>query len=115
MNISPSEADIQRAIMAFLLAERIPAIRFNSGALRDSTGRPLFFARWMDGKPVSGLSDIVMLVNGRAVFVEIKAAKKKQRPSQVEFELWAKSSGCAYLLANSVDVVRDWLRERRGR
>ena len=113
MNTFPSEADIQRTIMAFLLAERIPAIRFNSGALRDSTGRPLFFARWMDGKPVSGLSDIMLLVNGRAVFVEIKAAKKKQRPSQVEFELWAKSSGCVYLLVSDVQQVIDWLRDKR--
>ena len=106
MRLTPTEAELQRAIMDLLRAERVPAMRFNSGTLRNPRGVPVSFARWMDGSPVSGMADIMALVHGRAVFLEVKAHGGKQRPAQVEFARWALAAGACYAVVRSAADVR---------
>lgn len=126
------ESNVQHAVMDLLLAERIPAIRLNCGGLPDKSGRPVWFARWMDGKPADGISDILAFVRQcylcrqrgmklgsyycancaalpPALWIELKAPGGKQRASQVEFQRWVEACGCEYLLGD-VDEVRDWLK-----
>ena len=42
----------------------------------------------------------------------MKAPGKKQRPEQIEFQKQVEEYGCSYLLADSVDVVIEWLKSR---
>jgi len=112
VNLAPSEAEIQRAIMDLLRVHRVFALRINSGAIPDKTGRPVFFARWMDGKPACGISDLVLLRDGRVTFMELKTAKGKQRKSQIEFEQWALLAGARYVVVRSVEDAERWVRQR---
>jgi hypothetical protein len=57
-----------------------------------------------------GISDLIAMSPKRGVaFIEVKRSKGKQRPSQAQFQKDCEAAGGTYILADRVDVVRDWL------
>jgi hypothetical protein len=99
------EAGVQRAILDLLAAERIFAIRLNTGAFRNAQGRPIFMH-----SAGAGVADIVAFPSGRVLWVEAKAPAGRQTPKQVSFQQRVESEGHAYIVARSSDDVLAYLR-----
>ncbi len=129
MRITATEAQTQKACMDLLAAERIFALRLNSGAVKDKRGVPVYFARWTDGSPAAGVADvlalpvflrlagpgpIVMVPSIKVVWIECKAATG-QRKTQREFQARVEAEGHTYLIVRDAAELQAWLRERRGR
>lgn len=57
----------------------------------------------------AGVADLVLLIpNGRCVFVELKAGRNKQEPSQIAFEHDVKGRGFEYYVWRSVDEANEF-------
>jgi hypothetical protein len=57
-----------------------------------------------------GISDLIAMSPKRGVaFIEVKRSGGKQRPQQVQFQADCEAAGGTYILADGVEVVRDWL------
>lgn len=115
------ESQIQRAIMDYLAAERIPAFRMNTGAMFGShKGK-----KWAVRFGQKGMADIFATPwTGRVfggtrlscldhLWIEVKTAKGVQSDDQVEFQRYVEENGMEYLLARSVDDVREWIEMRK--
>lgn len=90
-----SEAAAQAAVLA-----AYPWLwRTNTGAARIGNR----FVRF----GIKGQSDLqgVLAPSGRAVFVEMKAERGKQKPEQLAFQRMVESRGALYILARSVEDV----------
>lgn len=75
----------------------------NTGVLRDKTDRPVRY-----GLP--GSSDVIAIIKGRFVGIEAKVGKDRQRENQVNFAAAVRAAGGVYILARSVDDVRNTLK-----
>lgn len=75
----------------------------NTGVLRDKTDRPVRF-----GLP--GSSDIIAIIQGRFVGIEAKVGADRQRKNQSNFAQAVRRAGGVYILARSVDDVRNTLK-----
>lgn len=56
-----------------------------------------------------GVSDIMILWGGRLICIEMKTAKGRQSPEQVEWADAATIAGAAYYVARSVEQVEEFL------
>lgn len=92
------ESDVQRAILDYLALKRIFHYRNNSGAFKRDDGH--FYRFGALGSP-----DIVCVVNGQYVGIEVKAPGGKQSEHQKEFQRRLEEAGGRYLLACSLDDV----------
>lgn len=91
-----SEAETQAAILKaypWLWRNNVGAVRIGQRFVRFG---------------LKGSADLqgVLAPSGRAVFIEVKAARGKQSPEQVAFERMVTARGAIYVLAKSVDDVR---------
>lgn len=59
--------------------------------------------RTMPRYSMKGVSDIIVLVDGTAMFIEAKAGKGKQSPDQQNFQQMVEMAGCKYFVARSID------------
>jgi hypothetical protein len=74
----------------------------NTGALKDATGRLVRY-----GFP--GSPDVIACIKGRFVGVECKVGKDRASEQQVRFSTALESHAGIYILARSVDDVRNRL------
>ena len=95
------EGPVKKAILDYLEARGLIAVRIQSGGAH---GGRMRLAK-------AGTADIFcVLPGGRAMFVEAKRTTGgKQSAEQKAFEAKARGLGAVYLLANSVDVVAQWI------
>jgi hypothetical protein len=112
------EGALLQLVMQWLAAERIYAIRMNTGTLRDATGRPVFFG-------VPGMADILAFPHvhtgernfrGTAevtypepVWIELKAGSK-QSLLQKSFQEQVEGEGHRYFLIYSLDELIESLK-----
>ena len=54
---------------------------------------------------INGVSDIILLLDGMAWFIEVKTKKTKQSEGQKEFEKNVKKNGCKYIVVRSIDDI----------
>jgi Holliday junction resolvase len=97
------EADVQRAILEYLTLKGIFHYRNNSGAFvfpQTATTSRRFFKAGALGSP-----DIVCVVNGQYVGIEVKGTRGKQSDNQKEFQRRLEEAGGRYILAYSLDDV----------
>src|SRR5882762_7269684 len=92
------ESDTQRAILDYLALKRIFHYRNNSGAFKDAQNH--FYRFGALGSP-----DIICVILGIFVGIEVKAPKGKQSEHQVEFQRQLELAGGKYILAYSLDDV----------
>ena len=92
------ESATQKAILDYLALRHIFHYRNNSGAFVDSQKH--FYRFGAVGSP-----DIVCVIKGRYVGVEVKAPKGKQSEHQKEFQRQLEAAGGRYILAWSLDDV----------
>lgn len=91
------ETDIHNAILVELTKAFHPRGVFwrqNAGRVRTDRGA------WVVLGP-PGISDVVGLLEGRSVFVEVKTDAGKQRPAQAAFQRAVEKAGGLYIIARS--------------
>jgi hypothetical protein len=96
MRDHPKESEVQRAILDWLEWHHIFHYRNNSGAFIDAQKH--FYRFGALGSP-----DIICVINGRFIGIEVKAHGGKQSEHQKEFQRRLETAGGLYILAYSVD------------
>lgn len=114
------EKDVQRAIVDYLKAEKIPVFRMNSGdRFGEHNGK-----KWRIKGHEPGTPDLLAapsVTMGDAVgcsgfdvraylWIEVKRPGGKQSPEQKNFEKFCSEHDMLYLLADSVEKVIDFLK-----
>jgi hypothetical protein len=95
--MSNAETDIHNRILVALSREFHPRGIFwrqNAGRIRSDRGA------WVSLGP-PGIADIVGVIDGRGVFVEVKTKTGKQREAQRKFQKAIEKAGGIYILARS--------------
>lgn len=62
---------------------------------------------YLEGGVLQGVSDLVVILPNKIIFVELKAERGKQSKSQKEFELKLKSIGYEYYIIRSLENFKD--------
>jgi hypothetical protein len=97
-----TESVIQSNIRITLgLRDDVMLIRINVGKFRPLHGPQ---DRVIQSAP-AGTPDLLGVWNGKALAIEVKDAKGRQRPEQVAFQKAWEARGGIYILARSVDDV----------
>lgn len=96
------EAPIVAAICDYLSLRRHLFYRNNNTPIFDPT-RQVF--RAMPKHTMRGLPDIVVILKGQYVGLEVKPPKGKQSEHQIEFERLLKEAGGRYHVVTSIDEV----------
>jgi hypothetical protein len=92
------ESYVQRQILDYLALKGIFHYRNNSGAFKRDDGH--FYRFGALGSP-----DIICVIAGQYVGIEVKAPKGKQSEHQKVFQDALEQAGGKYLLAHSLDDV----------
>ena len=95
------ESELQQSILQYLALKRIFHYRNNSGALAGEHKGKRWFVRF----GTVGSPDIVCVINGQFVGIEVKAPNGKQSEHQKEFQERLEAAGGRYLVAHSLDDV----------
>jgi hypothetical protein len=95
------EHDLQNLILDYLSAKRIFHYRNNSGAMAKEYNGKKYFMRF--GCP--GSPDIVCVINGQYIGIEVKGEKGKQNDNQKDFQEELEDSGGKYILAYCLEDV----------
>lgn len=113
MRLTPTEAEIQQAILQGLAAKRIFAGRLNTGT-GFAGGRPVQHHSFGKGTADILAFPLIGLINTKfptPLWIECKTAKGIQSPEQQSFASKVQSDGHDYLVARSWDDVEEWLRK----
>ncbi|TQF26286.1 hypothetical protein UNPF46_34600 [Bradyrhizobium sp. UNPF46] len=99
------ETEIQSAICEYLTLSGVFFVRLNNipALYRDRKGGLQF--RKMGKYACLGLSDILVVKDGQAIFLEVKREDGKQSPEQIDFEAYVKRAGAQYHVVRSIDEV----------
>ncbi len=92
------ESDLQRQILKHLALKRIFHYRNNSGAFDNGHGG--FYRFGALGSP-----DIICVIEGQFVDIEVKATKGRQLDHQKKFKKNLEEAGGKYILAYSLDDI----------
>jgi hypothetical protein len=117
--INVPESGVLRACLDLLAAERIWHRRWNSGAIRNAKGRPVFFGRKGDADILALFQRLQRYDCGMChgdmvvLWIEAKSDTGAQRPEQEEFQRQVEEAGHYYLVVRSSDDLLRWLKEHR--
>jgi hypothetical protein len=97
------ESDVQRQILDYLALKRIFHYRQNSGAfaIPETASRARRFFR----AGTLGAPDIICVIRGQYVGIEVKAPKGKMSEHQKAFQQALEAAGGRYVLAYSLEDV----------
>jgi hypothetical protein len=93
------ESSVLEAIGEYLSYRGYVFWRMNNVPIFDA-GKMVF--RAMPRYSQKGVSDFIVLNNGRAIFIEAKSPKGRLSPEQVKFKEKVEKAGCVYLLARDI-------------
>jgi hypothetical protein len=95
------ESEVQRSILQYLAIKKVFHYRNNSGAIVSTyKGKERFMRFGALGSP-----DIICIIKGRFVGIEVKRPGGKQNPNQLQFQKDLEKAGGLYVLAYSLDDV----------
>lgn len=94
------ETLIQAEILKYLRSKGVLAWRANNGSVWDAK---LGMYRTHTG--MKGVADILAVLNGRLIAIEVKGEKGKMSPDQFLFRTRLEEAGGLYILARSVADV----------
>ena len=101
-SFAPSrETDILREISLYLRYQRRFFWRINTMGTWDPVRK--FYLK--SPNITRGVSDLMVLHGGRLIAVEVKSAKGRQSPEQLEFQQKIEANGGTYIVARSVQDV----------
>ncbi len=93
------EADIQRQVLEFLAAMRIPTLRVNSGRIWAGNGRILKFG-------AQGFPDLLAWPGrGITLAIEVKCPGAELSPEQIVWAHKLRDKGIPFIVARSVEDV----------
>lgn len=92
------EAALLKLIGQYLSARGVWWERRNAGCLRDARGAPVRM-----GAP--GSADVMLLLSGRAYFLELKSPRGRQRPSQAAWQRRVEAAGCVYWIVRDLPTL----------
>ncbi len=98
-----SEHNIQSSILDYLARRGVFHFRNNSGALPMQRNGQQYFVRF----GAKGSPDIICVIAGRFVGLEVKDEKGKQSEDQKEFQRSLESAGGIYFLVRSIDEAME--------
>ena len=101
-----SEAKLQKDVAAIFEGAGLLTIRINSSVQWTEHGSRLASYRIVNTNATSGLADIMIMKDGRALFVEVKTPKGRLSESQVKFQATANHYGMHYVVIRSTDEAR---------
>ena len=102
--VKVKEKDVQRTILDWLTVKKIFHYRNNSGGFKDSNNH--FYRFGALGSP-----DIIAVLNGQYIGIEVKGTGGKQSDNQKNFQRELEKSGGTYILAFNLNDVLDELPE----
>jgi hypothetical protein len=100
------EGYVLASVLDYLAAKRIFAMRMNSGAIQDKRGIPVRMHE-------PGTADVLAIESGpefenqMVYWIECKAPNGRQSLLQKEFEARVRAEGHSYILAFSIDDLRN--------
>ncbi|HEY2471042.1 MAG TPA: VRR-NUC domain-containing protein [Terracidiphilus sp.] len=100
--LQEKESEVQRAILDYLELKGIFHYRNNSGAFKREDGHLYRFG-------ALGSPDIVCVIKGQYVGIEVKGTDGKQSDHQKKFQRQLEAMGGKYILAYSINAVIDAL------
>jgi hypothetical protein len=104
------EAGVLRACLDLLAVERIWHRRWNSGAMLNSSGRPVKFGKKGDADILATPVSMAFL-QGTVLWIECKSDSGRETAEQVAFEREVSEAGHHYLVVRDVDTLKQWLIE----
>lgn len=99
-----TEAQIQDSILEYLTRKGYRCWRQNTSGIYSERGG---YWRKPNRYSVAGISDIIVLSDGKAYFIEVKKHNGRQSDDQRAFQEFVESAGCEYILAFSLQDVID--------
>jgi len=104
MKLKETEADIQRTILDYLNLKGHFVVRINTMGVA-KWGRGGSFAGFRPS-PMKGVSDILGISStGKFIAIEVKSAKGKASPEQIDFLDKVRARGGIAIVARSLDDV----------
>jgi hypothetical protein len=98
-----TEAQLQRAVIAFLRLAAPEAVAFAipNAARRSATGRATNAVAGL----LSGAPDLILVHDGRALFLELKSAKGRVSPQQAEAHARLRAAGAFVGIIRTLEDV----------
>lgn len=110
MKIQLSEAQIEHQILSFLESKRIFAWKNPTSGYFDAKRK--IFKKQKSRFAINGVSDIIALHKGQAIFIEVKSKVGKESIDQKRFRENVENSGCIAFVAKSVEDVYRYLNDK---
>jgi hypothetical protein len=104
MHLSTKESDILRAVLEWLHWHHIFVFRVNNTGIFDPTQK-----RFRSFQGMKGVSDILGIINGRFLAIEVKRPGQKPRPDQAEFLKEINNQGGLGIVVHSLDELEKQL------
>jgi hypothetical protein len=104
MLVRMKEIEIQRAIIDGLRWRGVLAFRCQPAPVPIRNGRSIIGFRKADQFNI-GMPDIVCVIQGRFIGIEVKSTIGRQSPEQIEWQLRIEKAGGTYVLARSWEDV----------
>ena len=99
------ESDLQKAIVEYLDLMGVFYFAVNNEMAGGGKQAKIRMSHFKAMGLRAGASDLVLVLRGKVVFVEVKPARGSQSESQNRFEMVVESLGHSYEVASSVYVV----------
>ena len=105
---NPSEGQIQKAVLNYLKLRQIPHWRMNVIGIpkMDGTFRP---------NSMAGFADVLVLIKGNAVALEIKSPSGRQTQKQKEFQKEFERGQGSYHIVRNVEQVHEIMKTFEAR
>ncbi len=101
--MTETESQIQSAICDYLAIKKYIFWRSNNIPPYDPKKKAF---RRMPKYCVNGVSDIILLLDGKVWFLEVKRKNTKQSPNQKEFEAMVRRGGAEYAIVRSIEDIQ---------
>lgn len=99
-----SEFTIQVEIIAYCRKNNITCFSVPNEATRNNS-------KYIKSGVMAGVSDLICLVNGKTLFIELKDYKGKQSEKQKEFEKIVSLQGFKYYVVKSLEEFKQKLKQ----
>lgn len=103
MSLAIKESDLVKMCLDYLRMRKIFCYRNNTGGMKTERGGFIRFG-------AVGSPDIVMVINGKYIALEIKTEKGQQSEGQKQFQQELEKAGGIYLLVRSLEQLEYDLR-----
>lgn len=103
---------LTKCIVAYITFMGGFATRVSTTGQMRPTGKTEVFAgklKWVYGTTKRGTPDILCVLNGKQLAIEVKIGKDKQSPAQIEVEKQINAAGGHYWIARDFQSFYEWI------